>query len=180
MEEMLLADKYARALIYVAQEADLIDQLDKELAMFEAILERQSELREILRSPLISFEEKRRLLETTFKGQWISQELASFLFLLLKMRRLHLFGEINTIYKDLIYSLRKRLKIFVESAFALDAKEKNALKKKFSRIYQKKVDLFVRVNPALIGGARIYVGHKLYDGTVKRRLAFLRESICKE
>lgn len=180
MEEVLLADKYARALIACAREANLIDQLEVELTMFEGILAKQTGLKELLRSPLISFEEKKGLLETIFKGQWISPELQSFLYLLLKMKRFNLFGQICRIYKDLIYSLRKRMKVFIESAFALDPGQKEALKKKLGRIYQRKIDIFVHINPALIGGARLYVGHTLFDGTIETRLRFLKDEMWKE
>ena len=180
MEEIILADRYAKALIACAQEENLIDQLEVELDMFTAILEKQTKLCEILCSPLISFKEKRKFLESIFKEQWVSPELKSFLYLLLKMRRFRLFAEIKRIYKDLIYSLRKRLKVFVESAFALDAKEKKGLKQKLSGLYQRNVDLFVCVNPGLIGGARLCVGHTIFDGTVRTKLSLLGDRIWKE
>lgn len=179
MEEVVLADKYAKALIACAQEADLIERLDKELALFERIIAQQPKLRQVLCSPVIALKQKRELLESIFRKEWASRELKSFLFLLLEKRRFNLFGEITKIYKDLIYSLRKRLKVFVESASALDARQKQALKEKLAQIYRKEIDLFVRINPAFIGGARIFVGHTLFDGTVQARLSLLREEICK-
>ncbi len=180
MEEVLLADKYAKALVLCAQEANLIDQLDIELDMLEGILAKQTGLCEILRSPIIPLKEKNKLLEAIFKEQWISPELKSLLCLLLEKRRFNLLGEISKIYKDLIYSLRKRMKVFVESAFALNAKQKKAFKDRLAKIYQRNIDLFVRPNPKLIGGARVYVGHKLYDGTVEAQLSLLEDRIWKE
>ena len=177
MKEVVLADKYAKALAACAQEANLIDRLDKELASLEEVLEKESELREVLLSPVIPVKEKSALLELVFKKGRISRELASFLFLLLEKRRFNLFTQICRIYKDLIYSLRKKLRVFVESAFALDASEKTALKERLARAYRRNIDLSVRTNPELIGGARVYVGHKLYDGTVQRRLALLRNQM---
>lgn len=178
MEEVLLADKYAKALVACAQEADLVDQLDIELDMFEGIFRKHPELRAILSSPLVSFREKKELLEAAFKGEWISPELKSFLYLLLEKKRFNLFGEISKIYKDLIYSLRRRLKVHLESAFALDARQKKALQNKLGKIYHRDIDLFVRLNSEMIGGARLYVGHTLFDGTVKARLSLMRDKLC--
>lgn len=177
MKEVVLADKYAKALVACAREADLIDQLDIELTMFEGILAKQVKLREILLNPVIPVKEKSALLELVFKKGWASQELMSFLFLLLEKRRFNLFRQICQIYKDLIYSLRRKLKVFVESAFTLGASEKTALKERLARAYRRDIDLSVRTNPELIGGARVYAGHRLYDGTVQARLVLLRNQM---
>jgi F-type H+-transporting ATPase subunit delta len=179
MEEVLLADKYAKALVACAREADLVDQLDIEMDMFAGILRKHARLGEILSSPLVSFREKRELLEAVFKGEWISPELRSFLLLLLEKKRFLLFGEISKVYKDLIYSLRKRLKVCLESPFALGARQKKALQNKLGKIYRQNIDLFVRLDPELIGGARLCVGHTLFDGTVRARLSLMREKLCQ-
>lgn len=173
MRETVLAEKYAKALIACAQEADIIDQLEVELVMFEGILTKQTSLQELLRSPLVPLKEKAGLLQTIFKSQWISSELKGFLLLLLEAGRFNLFSQIYQIYKDLIYSLRRRLKVIVESTFHLSANQKSVLKQKLARIYRRRIDLLERLNPALIGGARVYVGHTRFDSTLQRQLALL-------
>ncbi len=180
MTEIVLADKYAKALAACAQEADLVDQLDTELDMFRAILQKQARLPEILSSPIISLQEKRKLLKGVFQAGWLSPQLQSFFYLLVEKRRFSLFGQICKMYKALIYSLRKRLKVLVESASDLDAGQKRALKQKLHQASRRKVDLFVRLNPALIGGARIYVGQEVLDGTVNRSLTMLREKMLRD
>lgn len=180
MEERLLADKYAKALISVAEEKESIERLEKELAVLSALLEKKPQLQKILHSPIIGLQEKTDLLEGIIRQRHISPQLREFLLLLLKMGRFNLFSQIHQIYKDLIYSMRRRLKIFVESAFTFNASQKMALKEKLIKIYKRNIDLSVRVNPALIGGARVYIGHTLFDGTVRHQLKVLRDRLWKE
>ncbi len=177
MEEVILADRYAKALVTVAREANLIERVDKELSAFADLLAEQAGLSQVLCSPIVPFQDKEGLLQAILQRLAVSEELKSFLLLLLKMQRLNIFGEIAKLYKDFIYSLRKRLKVFVESAFALSAAQKEALKNKLTKIYRRNIDLFVSVNSGLIGGAKVYVGHRLYDGSAKTRLALLKRQL---
>ena len=60
------------------------------------------------------------------------------------------------------------------SAFPLSAEEKAALEEAFSRKLGAKVELMVVMDPHLIGGVKVALEGKVYDGTVKNRLSELR------
>ena len=120
MQKVILADKYAKALIAYAQEANIIDRIDRELASLEKIFtEERPSLHQILLNPAISLQEKKDLLEAVCKEERISQQAQAFLFVLLKSRRISLFSETSKIYRDLVHSLRKKLKVIVETASSL-------------------------------------------------------------
>ena len=53
MEATLLADRYAKALVFVAQENNSLEQVDRELSFIEGILGQQDKLREIFLNPTI-------------------------------------------------------------------------------------------------------------------------------
>jgi len=58
----------------------------------------------------------------------------------------------------------------VTSASNLSDEQKNALLQKLIRMSGKKVDVTYYVNPALIGGIRLDMDGKRYDGTAKERI----------
>lgn len=180
MHRGLLADKYSKALVACAAQVNALEQLDAELDRFARLLEKQTALRQILLSPIISLRQKKELLRAVFKEQRPSPLLTGFLELLLEKRRFNLFPEINRSYKELIYSRRRKMKVTAESRFALDARQKEMIRDKLAKIYQKKIDLSVRENPALLGGLRVCVGHKVYDGSLKKQLALIRDEIWKQ
>ncbi len=64
----------------------------------------------------------------------------------------------------------------VESAVPLAPELQSNLQSSLGRRYGPGLDLAFAHNPALIGGVRIQVGSDVYDGTVRARLAALRES----
>ena len=45
-------------------------------------------------------------------------------------------------------------------------------------MYGREVDLKVTVDPAVLGGVSVRIGHDLYDGTVSRRLNQTRAALA--
>ena len=64
----------------------------------------------------------------------------------------------------------------VESAAVLSATEQSDVAQSLAARYGAGLSLTFSQNPALIGGLRIQIGSDVYDGSVKARLALLRES----
>ena len=48
--------------------------------------------------------------------------------------------------------------------------EEARLADRLAQIYGRQVDLKVTVDPTILGGVSVRIGHDLYDGTVLRRL----------
>ena len=64
----------------------------------------------------------------------------------------------------------------VESPVALSAPEQATVGQQLTRQYGPGLQLSFALNPDLIGGLRIQVGSDVYDGSVRARLAALRDS----
>jgi F-type H+-transporting ATPase subunit delta len=64
----------------------------------------------------------------------------------------------------------------VESAAALTPQEQSVVQANLTRAYGPGLALTFAQDPALIGGLRVQVGSDVYDGSVRARLAALRES----
>jgi F-type H+-transporting ATPase subunit delta len=65
----------------------------------------------------------------------------------------------------------------VVSAAPLDADAKTALLSRLEDLTRRKITLQERVDAGLIGGLRVRVGSMLLDGSVKRRLAGMRDEL---
>jgi F-type H+-transporting ATPase subunit delta len=64
----------------------------------------------------------------------------------------------------------------VEGATALSPEQRAAVQGSLERKYGAGLDISFAESPDLIGGLRIKVGSDVYDGSVRARLAALRES----
>jgi F-type H+-transporting ATPase subunit delta len=73
---------------------------------------------------------------------------------------------------------RDRQIAYVTVAVALTEGEESRLGARLSQMYVRQVDLKVTVDPSVLGGVSVRVGHDLYDGTVARRLTQARTSLA--
>lgn len=65
----------------------------------------------------------------------------------------------------------------VVSAAALDAAQEERLRKRLEAISGKSVVLHTKTNPAVLGGVRVEMEGRLYDGTVRGRISDLRRKL---
>ncbi|MCL1805881.1 MAG: ATP synthase F1 subunit delta [Clostridiales bacterium] len=74
---------------------------------------------------------------------------------------------------------QNRLDVKVFSAVALSAEQQARLESKLHRMFEKQIDMTVKVDPSLLGGLRIIAGHTVIDNTIKNRLAEMKKSIYR-
>jgi F-type H+-transporting ATPase subunit delta len=80
-------------------------------------------------------------------------------------------------FQRLVRLDRDRHAAVVESATALPAALRQDVEAGLARAYGQGVDASFQENPALIGGMRIKVGSDVYDGSVRARLAALKDRL---
>jgi F-type H+-transporting ATPase subunit delta len=71
---------------------------------------------------------------------------------------------------ELAAERRARQVAYVTVAAPLSEDDERQLGDKLSELYGRKVSLKITVDPRILGGVSVQVGHDLYDGTVIRRL----------
>jgi F-type H+-transporting ATPase subunit delta len=89
---------------------------------------------------------------------------------LIQNGRLDLISEIRTVYEDLKREHLGVVEAKIISAMPVEDEQVRQLLASLERKYGRKVNAQVEVDPELIGGARIVVGDKVIDATVRGRL----------
>lgn len=69
------------------------------------------------------------------------------------------------------------MRVTIESAIELSDSQTAALNKKVVEAFGKKVEIFHKIDPNLIGGLRIITPHKTVDLSLAARLAQLNHSL---
>jgi F-type H+-transporting ATPase subunit delta len=92
-------------------------------------------------------------------------------------RRQMLMSEIAVEYGNLVDEEKGRLHARVTVAKEPSDAEIKAIEKELSRAFGKVVVPHLTTNPGIIGGIVVRVGDTVLDGSVKRRLAALRQRI---
>ena len=129
-----------------------------------------------LLSPSISGKEKAELL-AALAGENAPQEARAFLELLLDKKRLPLFNDIFEVYSLLCEAHNgiKRAEVF--SAGALDAGAKNKIMGALEKRYKKKFKITYGIDGAMIGGLSVMIDNNLVDGSIRTRLAEIKEAL---
>lgn len=179
MRSSAAARRYARALFSLAREAAAIEPGRGELARIAAHFDAAPELRAALFRPLHPVAERRAVLREVAQRQGLSRNVQNFLLYLIDQRRIVDFVAIRAEYERLADEAAGRLAAEVVSAGPLRPEQSDRLRRALAARVGREVELELRVDPDLIGGAIARVGGLVFDGSLRTQLAQLRDNLTR-
>lgn len=175
-----VARRYAQALLEIGTQTGTLDQLERELGQFVAMLDEQRDLQRVLFHPSVVVADKKELV-----GKLLTQEAGysaatrAFVLLIIERRREGFFSEIYREFVRLTNQVRNVVEAKVISAVEMTDEEIERLKAQLSRLTGKIVVLEKRVDPGLIGGVVVSIGDRIIDGSVAGKLRDLKETLLR-
>jgi F-type H+-transporting ATPase subunit delta len=176
MRDSTIARNYAETLLELARRANDLDGWGKMIMDVASALEADESLRLFLETPRISADAKNELLGKAFQDR-MPRVFVRFLQTVVKNRRQALIPEIAEEYRTLLDHVEGRVHAQVTVARESDDAERQLIAKELSRVLGKTVIPHLTVNPAILGGVVVRVGDEVMDGSVRRRLAKLRNTL---
>jgi F-type H+-transporting ATPase subunit delta len=173
-----LADHYADALADVAVAQNAAAQVRQELADFVALQRESPELRILLGSPAVTRSSKLAVVEALVARLGAGKTLRNFLFVVLDHRRMALVPEIQLAFDAQLDKRRGITRAEVTSASQLSDAEKAELRAVLQKLSGRTVEAEYLQDPALIAGAVVRIGSKIYDGSVRTQLQRLRTKLA--
>jgi F-type H+-transporting ATPase subunit delta len=168
------ARPYAKAVFSLALECDQLSLWQETLDMLAAIAKECGE-NKLLDNPKIKASEK-----IDFFADIIGQVpvvISNLVKLLVGRKKLFLLPAIAASYQQLLFAHNNILEAKIISAGELDVEQKEQLLKALKQRYQREILLACHVDPALIGGAVIYVADKVIDGSIRGMLQRLKQNL---
>lgn len=173
MRERIIARRYAQAFLSFAQGSIGIPKAAEEMRRFKMLLREQSDLEVFLKAYEISDQEKMNVVEDVLADY--SREFKDFLALLLHKNRMNKIIDIADCVHELSEDGQEDALLRTTSILDIDILED--IKEKFEKITQKKLNFYVELDPDLLGGVQLMIGHKIVDGSVKKRLLDLGKKL---
>lgn len=168
--------RYARAALELALAQGSADALREDLRGVAALLEAGGELAAVLIHPALPGERKKAVLERLLAER--ASALARRLLALLAERgRIALLPAVADAYEALLNAERGVAVAEVASAVPLAAAQLRALGGALRAATGRETELRPRLAPELIGGLRVELDGKVYDGSLRARLAALRDAL---
>jgi F-type H+-transporting ATPase subunit delta len=179
MASSAAARRYARALFSLAKDEHRVREVGNELDLLAKLFDQSVELRDALLTPLHPVEERKAVLRAVSEREQTSATLQNFYSFLIDQRRLVDFPGIHEEYKRLSDEDAGLMTAEVVAASPLDDRRRDRLRRALSERTGREVQLDIRVDPELIGGAIARVGGLVFDGSLRTQLSQLRANLTK-
>lgn len=177
MTNRTAATRYARALLDVARKEADPRAIEQDLASFVALVDSSDALHRVLTNPAIPAARKTALVKELLGRAPLSPVVAKLLVLLAERDRLGLLTDLLEEYRRRLLDYLNVVRAEVVTAVPLPAGRAQALEHALAAMTGRTVTMNARVDPAIIGGVVTRIGSVVYDGSVKRQLEKMRETL---
>jgi len=174
----LVAKTYSDALFDVGIEQNSLDKFLEELIFIENMFNEYPEFFELFITPRISIEARKDAIEKVFEDQ-ISNEMLNFLKILLDKKRGIEIPYIKEEFEKAVHTHNNIIKATVITAVEMNEDQIEKVKGKLSGLTGNEILLKNKVDKDLIGGMVIYIGDKVIDGSLKKRLSDIKEELAQ-
>jgi len=172
-----LARPYAKAAFSLAWDAEALASWEDMLTLASHLASNE-EVAGVLENPLVSPEQAVALL-LELAGDRFDPRFRAFLGVLGESRRLPLLPEIITLFRKLKQAAEQRLHVRVVAARALDEDQVGRMSAALARRFNCAIDLESEIDPSVLGGAVIYAGDQVIDGSLRGRLNKLGNALSR-
>ncbi len=171
-----VAARYAQALFDVARDNNTVAETENELRGFMRLVDESRDLQQVLYNPQVPVELKKEIVRGAF-GKALSGTTLNFLCLALDRRREPYLKSIAERFFGLANETRNIVEAEVTTALELSVVHKVNLMQVLSRMTGKELRIRYQVDPVILGGLVVRLGDRIIDGSVKRQLERLKDSI---
>jgi F-type H+-transporting ATPase subunit delta len=170
-----IARNYAEALLALGESSRRMDEYADLLDALAAVIETSPEIRSTLMSPRVPKGTKAALLGQALQGA--GPEFVRFIQAVVRRGRQGWIGDIAREYGYLVDAKHNRARATVMLARQPDAALQESLRKELSRAFGKEIIPTWVVDAGLLGGVIVKLGERVYDGSLRRGVARLRQQL---
>jgi F-type H+-transporting ATPase subunit delta len=172
-----IARRYAEAVADVAVAQNQVEQIDAELSSFAQLLKSNRELYDVFASPVLSNEQKGKVLKALVEHTQPSSTTTNLLKVMLNNYRLHHLDAVYQQFKREINQRRGMVAAEVTTAEALGSAEQNLLSQRLQELTGKQVQIQFKTDATLIGGVITKIGSVEYDGSIRTQLETVKQRL---
>ncbi|SMF66917.1 F-type H+-transporting ATPase subunit delta [Paenibacillus uliginis N3/975] len=178
-QETVAAKRYARALFEVAAQQQKGLEVEQELRVVVSAIEGDADIQKFISTPNIPRSVKMNALNKALAGK-ISKPVLNTIELLLEKGRTDLFAELLNSYVKIQGASLGMADAAVYSTYPLSDQEKEQVAAEFGQMAQQKIRVTNVVDESLLGGLKVVIGDKLYDGSLSGKLERLEKSFNRQ
>ncbi|KKI89703.1 ATP synthase F0F1 subunit delta [Bacillus sp. SA1-12] len=169
MSRDIIAKRYAIALFQLAKEKNSVDQIENDLNVVKEVFVGSKELSVALSHPKVTMDAKKSIVKDSFAS--LSVLVLNTLLLLVERHRSDLVIDVVDQYINYANETRGTENATVYSVRPLTENELASISASFAKkVGKQSLQLQNVVDKTLIGGVKLRIGNRIYDGSVSGKL----------
>jgi F-type H+-transporting ATPase subunit delta len=169
-----VAGRYAVALFELASASGETDAVSGALKRFAALVEESDDLKRLVGSPVFTPEQQQAAVGAVLDRAGIGGITGNFIRLVAQKRRLFALPAMTRAYEALLAERKGIVPAELTVAEPMPESMLSELKSALRKAEGKEVSLSVKINPDIIGGMVVKLGHRMIDASLKTKLNALR------
>jgi F-type H+-transporting ATPase subunit delta len=172
-----IASRYATALFESAKASNELDTVLDQLLTIGQLIRQHHDLRQLMNNPDVDPDQKVGIVERLIGTDW-TPLMREFISMVVERARPEHLPEMGEALQALVDAERGHVRVRVRSARPLTAEALSRIREGVRRREGKEVTVETEMDPQLIGGVQVVLGHRVFDASVRRQLADLRERLA--
>ncbi|GIP00114.1 ATP synthase subunit delta [Paenibacillus lautus] len=174
-QNTVAAKRYARALFEVAAQQQKGLEVEEELRAVVEAIEGDADIQKFISTPNVPQSVKMNVISQALAGK-VSQPVLNTIELLLDRGRTEMFAELLNSYVKIQGASLGLADATVYSTYPLSDQEKEQVASEFGQLAHQNIRVTNVVDESLLGGLKVAIGDKLYDGSLAGKLDRLEKS----
>ncbi|MGZ4161966.1 MAG: F0F1 ATP synthase subunit delta [Neobacillus sp.] len=176
MSNSMVAKRYALALFQIAKEQQLLGTVEEELRVVKEVLLYNTDLKAVLKSTKLTNEKKKEILKEAFAS--LNVYVLNTLMILIDRHRDDQIVEVANQFIELANEEMGIAEAKVYSIRPLSDAEREGLSSVFAaKIGKKSLKIENIVDSDLLGGIKLRIGNRIYDGSLRGKLDRLERKL---
>ena len=176
MSNTLVAKRYASALFQIANEQQILGQVEEDLRVVKEVLEYNPDLKAVLKSSKLTIDKKKEIVKNAFAS--VNVFVLNTVLILIDRHREDQIVEVTDQFLELANEAKGIADAKVYSARELTDAEREGLSAAFAaKIGKKSLRIENIVDSNLLGGIRLRIGNRIYDGSLRGKLDRLERKL---
>lgn len=176
MSNSMVAKRYALALFQIAKEQQLLEVIEEELRVVKEVMVYNIDLKAVLKSSKLTLDKKKEIFKGAFST--VNPYLLNTLLILIERHREDEIIEVANQFFELANEDKGIADAQVYSTRDLSSAERDAISATFAaKIGKKSLRIENILDSELLGGVKLRIGNRIYDGSLRGKLDRLERKL---
>ncbi|MBD3109482.1 F0F1 ATP synthase subunit delta [Bacillus sp. AGMB 02131] len=176
MSNSIVAKRYAVALFEIAKEKNVLDAMAEEIRVVKEVFSSNEELNAFLKQPKITLQQKQQVLSDALAG--ISEYITNTIMLMIERHRTDEIAHMAEDFVELCNEDKSVAEATVYTTRPITEAEREAISSVFAaKVGKKTLRIENIVDRDIIGGMKLRIGNRIFDGSVSGKLNRLERQL---